>query len=633
MVDDDDVTVCSDDFLMDDDNDSRDSQTILKDFDEEIIGHQIFLNDVDEVEPLHRIYNNSQTTFKETAHSNTENVTKTNTVDIKITEKDKNLSKNLTTQDLNEPKELNTDVISTNFDLNARMELGEKYHKDSKVGNVNDISKNVNVDTAATFYDSQKTQIYSVHGYSQNYTHYSQSQNNVTIPKQYLYQNRNNTNRMDATDVETQENSEIVKENDGIHENFNNDCEVWNCNNAITEERITKIVPNNNIEDNAFITQENNDIFITNDNNKYSETNKELVDHQSQYSQNIDEYFNEMQNVHSDKITEIINMDVDDNEENNPKNTISNSISENTARNDGKAKFYKVNLHHFRDFKEGLLTNESVDVIPVKHDENFEKYYTNPSQNKDLSESTAKNVHQNTDFTDNINTNSTEEFPSNRTNLLRNKDLTEEYRITEEDYDSEEIISFKVLEEFNKVKLFVRRPNRRMSCDSYSSDSGYKSDSQRSNRSALQLSGTWLNQSGSCLFHYLLQCPLVASTRDITSEIAQVLGELIDKLHDDEKYPSFLEELLETIDGELGQVFEGANSEENEARAERYAPYARVWFWSGGELPLLAVRRPALTMAGDRPLIPDAPSVACCGGWGVRRRIAPPRGPPPSLRA
>uniref|UniRef100_A0A2H1WQN0 SFRICE_015672 n=1 Tax=Spodoptera frugiperda TaxID=7108 RepID=A0A2H1WQN0_SPOFR len=30
-----------------------------------------------------------------------------------------------------------------------------------------------------------------------------------------------------------------------------------------------------------------------------------------------------------------------------------------------------------------------------------------------------------------------------------------------------------------------------------------------------------------------------------------------------------------------------------EARVERYAPYARVWFWSGGELPLLAVRRPA----------------------------------------
>uniref|UniRef100_A0A2H1VGA5 SFRICE_017723 n=1 Tax=Spodoptera frugiperda TaxID=7108 RepID=A0A2H1VGA5_SPOFR len=32
-----------------------------------------------------------------------------------------------------------------------------------------------------------------------------------------------------------------------------------------------------------------------------------------------------------------------------------------------------------------------------------------------------------------------------------------------------------------------------------------------------------------------------------------------------------------------------------EARAGRDAPYARVWFCSGGELPLLAVRRPALT--------------------------------------
>ncbi|KAF9804324.1 hypothetical protein SFRURICE_011939 [Spodoptera frugiperda] len=42
------------------------------------------------------------------------------------------------------------------------------------------------------------------------------------------------------------------------------------------------------------------------------------------------------------------------------------------------------------------------------------------------------------------------------------------------------------------------------------------------------------------------------------------------------------------------------------ARTERDAPHARVWFWSGGELPLLTVRRPALTVAGDRPAIPDA---------------------------
>ncbi|KAF9801786.1 hypothetical protein SFRURICE_014940 [Spodoptera frugiperda] len=46
------------------------------------------------------------------------------------------------------------------------------------------------------------------------------------------------------------------------------------------------------------------------------------------------------------------------------------------------------------------------------------------------------------------------------------------------------------------------------------------------------------------------------------------------------------------------------------ARAERNAPHARVWFWSGGELPLLAVRRPALTVAGDRHAIPE-PATRC----------------------
>ncbi|KAF9805334.1 hypothetical protein SFRURICE_007577 [Spodoptera frugiperda] len=32
------------------------------------------------------------------------------------------------------------------------------------------------------------------------------------------------------------------------------------------------------------------------------------------------------------------------------------------------------------------------------------------------------------------------------------------------------------------------------------------------------------------------------------------------------------------------------------ARTERDEPHTRVWFWSGGELPLLAVCRPALTV-------------------------------------
>uniref|UniRef100_A0A2H1VJU4 SFRICE_024115 n=1 Tax=Spodoptera frugiperda TaxID=7108 RepID=A0A2H1VJU4_SPOFR len=53
------------------------------------------------------------------------------------------------------------------------------------------------------------------------------------------------------------------------------------------------------------------------------------------------------------------------------------------------------------------------------------------------------------------------------------------------------------------------------------------------------------------------------------------------------------------------------------ARAERDAPHARFWFWSGSKLSLLADRRPTLTVAGDRRSIPDAQSVPR-SGWGVR---------------
>ncbi|CAH1642727.1 unnamed protein product [Spodoptera littoralis] len=273
-----------------------------------------------------------------------------------------------------------------------------------------------------------------------------------------------------------------------------------------------------------------------------------------------------MQNFHDNNVT---NMDVD---AENANNTYSNVALETTERNNG-VEFNDADLHQFKDVTENISMNAHADVISNRNKDNFEQNHTMFSQNRVLTESVNTNIVQNTDFgadnskntTENvISANTNENFRPNDTNPLGNNDLAEECKISEEDYDSDEIISYKVLEEFNKVKNFVRRPNRRMSCDSYSSDSGYRSDSQRSNRSALQLSGSWINQSGSCLFHYLLQCPLVASTRDITGEIAQVLGELIDKLHEEEKYPIFLEELLENIDVTLQQVFEGVNSEEDE---------------------------------------------------------------------
>ncbi|XP_052748435.1 metacaspase-2-like [Galleria mellonella] len=76
---------------------------------------------------------------------------------------------------------------------------------------------------------------------------------------------------------------------------------------------------------------------------------------------------------------------------------------------------------------------------------------------------------------------------------------------------------------------------------------------------ALQLSGNWTNQSAYCLYEYITRCPLVESTKQITEEISRVLGQLIDKLHTEEAYPQFLEELLEYIN----ELLKGLYFDEN----------------------------------------------------------------------
>ncbi|XP_063391994.1 uncharacterized protein LOC134677450 [Cydia fagiglandana] len=69
--------------------------------------------------------------------------------------------------------------------------------------------------------------------------------------------------------------------------------------------------------------------------------------------------------------------------------------------------------------------------------------------------------------------------------------------------------------------------------------------------SASQPSGGWLNQSAYCLFNYIMQA---IPTDEIVKEISQVLGKLIDNLHEEENYPPFLEELLETVDATLRDI-------------------------------------------------------------------------------
>ncbi|XP_045489242.1 uncharacterized protein LOC123690180 [Pieris rapae] len=162
-----------------------------------------------------------------------------------------------------------------------------------------------------------------------------------------------------------------------------------------------------------------------------------------------------------------------------------------------------------------------------------DKLKTNVNTENDLKESKTNNTYEN----EAINTN-TENSRFNDFELNESDDLTE---------SQGEVIPFKVMGEFNKIKAYLNK----IDVDSHASDSGFKSRSSTASQST-----HWLNQSSHCLFRYLSQTPLFDSTVEINYEIAKVLGELIDRLHENENYPSFLDEMLEFIANLISTIYE-----------------------------------------------------------------------------
>ncbi|XP_013141987.1 PREDICTED: uncharacterized protein LOC106106009 isoform X1 [Papilio polytes] len=119
-----------------------------------------------------------------------------------------------------------------------------------------------------------------------------------------------------------------------------------------------------------------------------------------------------------------------------------------------------------------------------------------------------------------------------------------------------EIVPFKVIEELNRLKIYVEKKYK--DTDSLS-DSGYKSDSQ--SRSSFgshnQIQDTLVNHSAKSLIDFINNSPLVIASKDIVVEISWVLGRLIDKLYIEEKYFLFLEEIISSIDHLLKDIYEG----------------------------------------------------------------------------
>ncbi|XP_028041829.1 uncharacterized protein LOC114251685 [Bombyx mandarina] len=214
-------------------------------------------------------------------------------------------------------------------------------------------------------------------------------------------------------------------------------------------------------------------------------------------------------------------------------------------------------------------------VIGEKLIQNFDTRNKNRQIDVTLCDNNKELINQNNDVTDclfsstdssNQRTASLKKFSSNATidsqfNEAIIEDNEKLIRCNNEnvDFDSmkpqKEAVPFKVIGEINKVKTFLQRRDSKRICDGYSSDSGYKSD-WPIKLNVTQQSGSWLNQAGHCLYSHIISCNHQPTTEDITNEVSQVLGDLIDRLHEEELYPEFLEELLNYIELTLKRIYE-----------------------------------------------------------------------------
>ncbi|XP_013162527.1 PREDICTED: uncharacterized protein LOC106114011 [Papilio xuthus] len=190
---------------------------------------------------------------------------------------------------------------------------------------------------------------------------------------------------------------------------------------------------------------------------------------------------------------------------------------------------YQAQIYKNTDY----IRNKSLDKL---NDITFKDIEINKPSNKDFEDINSQIQKQNDEinFTDNIDKNS--QF---------------------------EIVPFKIIEELNRLKIYLERKNKES--DGSWSDSGYKSDSQSrsSFKSHQQTQDTLVNHSARSLINFILNSPLVLAAKEIVIEISWVLGRLIDKLYVEEKYFLFLEEVLSSIDNLLQDIYEGESYDED----------------------------------------------------------------------
>ncbi|RVE42345.1 hypothetical protein evm_013019 [Chilo suppressalis] len=229
---------------------------------------------------------------------------------------------------------------------------------------------------------------------------------------------------------------------------------------------------------------------------------------------------------------------------------------------------FNENFNYHRSTYNGpdnrIYYNESDDTNKVNNIGDHNHTNQNNKDKIEVNEMQVDSIDINKYDTLNLRIDGPNSLSKNNTSNDKVNDETVEfnYAETNEDTVREELISFKVIEELNTVKCYLNRTVDRRTSVENSLDSGYKSDSQSR--------GSYRNcnvgQSGTdngCIPKYTsVYWPVVMTSR-IRRHIVLVLANLIEKLHEEEKYLLFLDDVLEKVDGILQDIISNKNNDDS----------------------------------------------------------------------
>ncbi|GBP80923.1 hypothetical protein EVAR_49004_1 [Eumeta japonica] len=113
-------------------------------------------------------------------------------------------------------------------------------------------------------------------------------------------------------------------------------------------------------------------------------------------------------------------------------------------------------------------------------------------------------------------------------------------------------LTLTIFEVMHKARCYIDREKSK-TLNSFSGDSGYGSEWRIGSDAA----DTTVDHTGTALYKYLLESSVDVDEHTTCDSVSEVLGELVDRLNDEDNRPRFLVEMLDKTTALLGEIFDG----------------------------------------------------------------------------